>query len=233
MKLQRFFGDFSFNENRIVINDHDLLHQMKNVFRFKNEDVLVLCDGNGKEAMVEISDISKKEIICKIQSVKINENEPQNKVTLFCAIPKKDTFELIVQKATEVGIYQIIPIITERSVKTALRIDRAEKIAKEAAEQSGRGIIPQISEPIQFKDALKQAEKLGKIFIFDPSGKFQKGNLNSSENISIFIGPEGGFTERELSMANEAGAEAVSLGNLILRIETAAIVSSYLLCNNK
>ena len=145
---------------------------------------------------------------------------------MYLAILKKDNFELAVQKATECGVSNIIPVITERTIKTGLNTERLEKIVKEASEQSGRSIVPKILETMELKEALQHGTKNEEKVIFH----LVKENYEPKKNVttvSIFIGPEGGFTEKEINLAKESGYEVASLGDLTLRGETAAIVATY------
>lgn len=228
MKIHRFIDpSFNLDNKQLTITDREIINQWKNVLRLAVGDNLILGDGNGYEAPGEIAklagDIAEVDLGDKI----LNHNEPERQVTLYCAILKKENFELVAQKAVEVGVTKIVPITTERTVKQNLRQDRLEKIAKEAAEQSGRGIIPEIAPITDFKTAVAEAVDLGPTFIFDLNTT-EKFNGTSLPITNLFIGPEGGFTEKEIALAKEAGATIASLGPLTLRGETAAIVASYL-----
>lgn len=228
MKLQRFIGDFDLSQATIINEDPDLFNQLKNVLRLSNGDKIILADGKGSEAEAEIQ-FQGKHLSFRITGNKMRCSEPDKKVTLYCAILKKENFELVAQKATECGVEEIVPILSARTVKTGLRQDRLEKIIKEAAEQCGRGMIPQLGESVNLTEALVQAGEDTKI-LFDKQG----GEICVPAGIgkvSIFIGPEGGWTKEEIDMAREKGCVIASLGGLTLRGETAAIVASYLAVN--
>ena len=168
-----------------------------------------------------------------VEIAKKEKLEENKKTTLFCAVLKKENFELVVQKTTECGIAKIVPVITDRTIKTGLKLDRLEKIAKEASEQSGRSIIPEISEPVNFEKSLELIEQNSLNILFDISGeKFPEINLNNFEKINIFIGPEGGWTDNEIEKMKNLNFKIASLGKLTLRAETAAIISSFLVSNN-
>lgn len=189
---------------------------------------IIVGDGRGKEVLAEIAEIGKSAVVLKVVLVQENDNEPKNSVTLYCSVLKKENFEFVVQKATEIGVGHIIPIISERTIKLGLNHERLEKIGKEATEQSGRGIIPIISESMSLEEAVANVSGVGSSFFFDSSGEiFKEAPLN--REISAFIGPEGGWSERELSLARNNGLAVVSLSKLTLRAETAAIVASYIL----
>jgi len=231
-KIHRFIDDFNLNEKELEISG-DIAYQIIKVLKLEIGEKIELCDGKDTVALGEIKDITNKNIIVKIIDIK-KENTQNKKVSLFCAILKKENFELVVQKATEVGIYKIVPIISARTIKTGLNLERLKKIAKEASEQSGRTSVPEILEPISFENALKTINENDVNILFDGLGKeslFEKHYANSVCN--IFIGPEGGWTEEEIKKAHNANFKIMNLGNLTLRGETAAIISSYLAVNLK
>jgi len=236
MRLNRFFGDFDFTQKTLRISDGDFLHQAKNVLRLEKGEEIILADGQGQEASVKIIQYGRDFAGVEITEVRQNKNEPEKQVILYCAVLKRENFELVVQKAVEVGISEIAPVISQHTVKTGLKKDRLAKIMKEAAEQSGRGIIPILREAMNFNDALAGAKENDVNILFDRSGtKFTQSdcvNLVQQEDmrVGIFIGPEGGWSEEEVGAAKEAGFKIVSLGKLTLRAETAAITAAYLVC---
>ena len=234
MKLQRFIGDFNLKSDLVDILDDDLVNQFRNVFRFDVRDRVVLCDGASNEAIAEIIKIGKKSVELKVVERSTNKTEAKNYSILYCAILKKENFELAVQKAVEVGVKEIVPVVTDRTVKLNLNFDRLNKIIREAAEQSGRGSIMKLREPQKFVSAIGEIPK-GRIdLLFDETGEdiFEsfKG-VSNGETIGGWVGPEGGWTAEELLLAKQKGLKAVSLGKTTLRGETAAIVASYLISN--
>ena len=150
MRLNRFFLNIDLDSPKIRITDLEVLNQVRNVLRLKSGDQFVICDGKLNEALVSVDTFNKDSIEAEVLSVNRNQNEPERHVVLYCSVLKKENFELVAQKATEVGVKEIVPIITERTVKLNLNIERLEKIIKEAAEQSGRGIVPVLHKPIEF-----------------------------------------------------------------------------------
>src|SRR3989344_1684412 len=154
MRLNRFFLNIDLDSPKIRITDLEVLNQVRNVLRLKSGDQFVICDGKLNEALVSVDTFNKDSIEAEVLSVNRNQNEPERHVVLYCSVLKKENFELVAQKATEVGVKEIVPIITERTVKLNLNIERLEKIIKEAAEQSGRGIVPVLHKPIEFEKAL-------------------------------------------------------------------------------
>ena len=225
MKLHRFIGEYDLSKKDVEITDSQTIKQIKTVLRLEEGELIILSDGKGTEAEVVIASLSKGEIIGNIKSKNIT-NGSERKVNLYIAILKKENFELIAQKAVECGVSNIIPVITERTIKTGLNTDRLQKIIREASEQCGQNIIPTLFPTMNFKDALKDGELSDEKIIFQPSEKQYTPNIQA-KNISIFIGPEGGFTEKEILLAQESGYNIASLGPLILRGETAAIVATY------
>lgn len=227
VRLHRFILPADLAQSPLRIGDPDLLHQWTNVLRLKKGDALILCDGNGHEAEGTIASIDKQAAVITMDPVHPVSAEPVREVTLYCSMLKRENFEWVVQKAVEVGIKRIVPIITARTVKTGLKMERLRIIAKEAAEQSGRGMIPEISEALEFNRALLEAKN--KMNIFFHTVHHQKTNtpISQENSIGVWIGPEGGWTEEEATKANSAGCSVASLGKLTLRAETAAVIASF------
>ncbi len=234
MQHQRFIGSYDFSKKSLIVNDKELVGQLKNVLRLKTGGQVILVDNKQQEATATIVDFKKDSVEFAIESVMKNEKEAAIEVALYCAVIKKENFELVVQKATEAGVAEIIPIITKRTVKLSLKNDRLEKIAKEAAEQSGRGVIPRVGEIISFEDALTQTKDYSAKLFFNPGAPLvsQERLKNSGvKRVCLFIGPEGGWDESEINEARTYDLKVVGLGGLTLRAETAAIIASYLVAN--
>ena len=225
MKLHRFIGDFNLSKNEIEITNIENIKQIKDVLRLEKGDSLILSNGKGQSAEVTITLISPDKIVCAVRKVE-KETETGKKVHLYLAILKKENFELATQKAVECGVASITPIITERTIKTGLNISRLEKIIREASEQSGRSIVPTLSPILNFSSALAFGSAADEKIIFH-LGDVDYISKKEAKSASIFIGPEGGFTEREINEATAAGYIGASLGPLTLRGETAAIVGTY------
>ncbi len=233
MKLHRFIGEYNLNNDFVKITNLENIKQIKGVLRLEEGDKLILCDGEGTQVLAEIQQIEKGEINLKILN-KIPSTDPNKKVSLYLAILKKENFELAVQKAVECGVSEIIPIITERTVKTGLNTERLQKIIREACEQSGRSFIPKLKNTLNIKEALLDGAKNDEKVFFTLSEEIQNQIFKFKKdaiNASIFIGPEGGFTEEEKDLALENNYMTSSLGSLTLRGETAAIVATYLAVN--
>lgn len=236
MKVHRFIGNFNFDKKVSSISDKEIYNQVKNVLRLRPGEEIILGDGKGREALAEIVDFTKHGVGINILKVEENKNELEIKSVLYAAILKKENFELVVAKAVEAGVVEIVPVITARTVKTNLRVDRLEKIIREAAEQSGRGILPVLGKIVNFREAMRRAEENDANLFFEiyaPRFEQRKLTIDVSRRVGIFIGPEGGWDEEEVNLAEEKNFQIVSLGKLTLRAETAAIVASYLVSSAK
>lgn len=229
MRLHRFIGAFDCSGNTIEITDTDSINQITNVLRLGVGDRLILGDGNGNECVGEISVRQKNMLGVAVIERSKNINEPIVTTLLYCAILKRENFELVVQKATEIGVAEIVPLITTRTVKLDIKEDRLRKIIVEAAEQSGRGRLPLLHMPMKLSEAFEHAHSNDVNFFFAISDLPANASLvRAGARRGLFIGPEGGWTEDEEAAAGAAGCTIVSLGALTFRAETAAIVASYL-----
>ncbi len=233
MRLHRFFGNFDFGSGKISVSDAELVGQWRDVLRLIAGDEIILCDGNGNDARARIISLGKHSAEVEILGVSKNKNEPERAVTLYLSILKGEHFELAAEKATELGVLRIVPIIAERTVKSNLRTDRIRKIIREAAEQSGRGVVPELGESVPLKGALLEAAKNNDAnFFFHLGGEEIKTFAGEKfGSAGIFIGPEGGWTESEVALAKQSECTITSLGKLILRAETAAIAATYSVLN--
>ena len=228
MRLNRFFVNENLKVGNIIVSDSDFINQAKNVLRLKAGDKLILCDGNSNEAIAEIVNLNKESAELKILESYKNKNEPEKHVVLYCSVLKKENFEWAVQKAVEVGVKEITPTITARTVKLGLNRERLEKIIKEAAEQSGRGVLPKLNEAIIFDEAIKSSKENGLNLFFQAGYPLLGHSMSKFEKIGVFVGPEGGWTEEEIKKAQSSNEfTIVGLGKTILRAETAAVIASY------
>jgi len=235
VRLHRFIlSSFNFSNKSLKIIDADLVNQFRKVLRFKTGDRVILGNGKMEEVVAEINEINNEFINVKILEFGLNKKEPQIHAILYCSILKRENFELVAQKATEVGIKEITPIICKRTVKLDIRRDRLEKIIKEAAEQSARGVVPALHKALVFEQALERAKQSDLNIFFDFSGREINGlkdTLSGKKKIGIFVGPEGGWEESEIEIArNIDNFRIFNLGKLSLKAETAAVISSYLIC---
>ena len=233
MKIHRFIGAFNLTPAFLEIHEPELVHQIKNVLHLSIGEQIVLCDGQGAEATGEIMSFDKGALQIKILEQHKNQTEPAHQAILYCALLKRENFEWVVQKATEVGVTEIVPVISARTVKLKINRKRSQLITREAAEQSGRGMVPMIHEPMKFEQALIQAKQSGMTYFFDSirAGDQAWGvtpGQDPRDYVRLFIGPEGGWTEEEVMAAKKAGCQMMSLGPLTFRAETAAIIATYL-----
>ncbi|MBP9711812.1 MAG: 16S rRNA (uracil(1498)-N(3))-methyltransferase [Candidatus Pacebacteria bacterium] len=225
MKLHRFIGDFNLSQKTVEITDFQIIKQIRAVLRLSAGDTVILSDGKGREAEVILELVSNDKVTGAISNVS-ESKESGRKVNLYLAILKKENFELAVQKAVEAGVKNIIPVITERTVKTGLNTERLEKIIREASEQCGRSIVPTLFPILEFEDAVRDGSEADEKIIFHLSEQAYAPDKKAS-TASILIGPEGGFTDAEVIRAKEVGYTPASLGPLTFRGETAAIIATY------
>lgn len=233
MRLHRFIGNFDFTHSFFKMYDLEILNQARNVLRLKKGDGFILADGKLNEAVVKIVGMDKKFIEVEVIEKSINKNEPETYGALYCSILKRENFELVCQKATECGIKEIVPVISARTVKFGFKKERLEKIIREAAEQSGRGVLPVLGDALNFKEAFEKAREndLNLFFEMD-SPLVNKEEMGKAKKIGIFIGPEGGWSEEELELVKSKIEKSdkfkmAGLGKLTLRAETAAIVATW------
>jgi 16S rRNA (uracil1498-N3)-methyltransferase len=236
MRLHRFYVSQPLGEE-VVIEDVSLIKQWTKVFRYTETDFVVLFNGDGYDVTYSLDSVTTKK--CTLRSTKRTSSYiPTKKLSLYLSLIKKDNFELVVQKATELGVTTIIPIISERSEKKNLNEDRLLKISIEASEQCGRGDVPVITPIISLDSALttlsSQTEQhslflqMGGLSWRD--AKIQNMIMDTNP-LNLFIGPEGGWSDQEEALFTEHSLTSVSLGNTVLRAETAAIVACGLLGN--
>ena len=227
-------------DKNIYIYGDDVNH-IKNVLRMKEGEEISICDREGTDYHTKIVSLGKDEIKTEILCSGISEAELPFRVHLFQGLPKKDKMEMIIQKSVELGVHEIIPVMTKRVIvklddkkKEEAKLKRWQAISESAAKQSGRGLIPEIKNCMSFKDAITYAASMNKIFIPYENApnspqdmkEYLKeiSNLKPDTDVAVFIGPEGGFEPKEVDEAVNAGAVTISLGKRILRTETAGIM---------
>lgn len=228
LKRHYFIGNFDLNLKEVICLDTDIVHHIKDVLKLKLGEEVVLCDGQGKAVLTRIEKIEKKHINFFVKNIlpgAVNDK----KIILYAALLKRDSFEWLLQKSVEAGVSEIVPIVSERTIKIGFNEKRWQKIIKEAAEQSQRLVLPKLS-PIQnFKEVLKKVEGVG--IFFDSAGENVKKIKVSGSVVSLFVGPEGGWSDNEIKMCKDDGLNFVNLGDSVLRAETAATVAVYLAKN--
>lgn len=234
--MYQFFVDpGQISEREVLITGSDVNH-IKNVLRMKvGEEISVSNGADGREYRCGIKEFTEDRVICELRFIKEDGVELPSKIYLFQGLPKADKMELIIQKAVELGAYEIIPVATKRCVvkleekKAASKIARWQVIAEAAAKQSKRGVIPQVHQVLTFKEALAYASQAPvKLIPYELAEDMSKtreiiDHLTPGQDIAVFIGPEGGFEEAEIQQAFEQGVIPVTLGKRILRTETAGL----------
>ena len=233
--MPKFFHTFEKQPNigeNFVITGSDAAHIALSL-RCKTGDVLRFGDLNGNDLDCLVTKITKASVTLQITAVKPSDAEPHIPVSLFLCVTKGDKFDFVVQKATELGVFEIYPVISEfcisrpDSQKGAKMTERWNKIAKEAAMQSGRGIIPRVHEIISLKKAVQIFTSTELPLFFYENAQVMLSDTLSGiydvKSVSVFIGSEGGFSQTEADILIESGAQCVSLGKRILRAETAPI----------
>lgn len=233
--MQRFFvTPDQVGEDKIRIQGSDVNH-MKNVLRMRPGEEVMVSDGNNRQYRCRVEDYPEGEAVLAILEAGLVDTELPSRIYLFQGLPKQEKMELIVQKAVELGVCQVIPVQTRRCVvkldakKAAKKVQRWQQIAESAAKQAGRGYIPAVSEVMTFQEALAFSETLDIRLIpyeladgMEGTRKILDG-IRPGQSVGIFIGPEGGFEKEEVGRAVEAGALPITLGKRILRTETAGI----------
>ncbi len=231
---QFFVQEEQFVTDRISILGSDVNH-IKNVLRMKSgERVRVSISDNGRSFFGIIDTITDDEVVVLIESEDENGTELANRIYLFQGLPKGDKMELIIQKAVELGVYEIIPVAMKNCVvklddkKAASKVKRWQAISESAAKQSKRTLIPEIQMPLTWKEALKKAEELDVLLVPYENERGMEAtreilqSIKSGQSIGIFVGPEGGFAPEEIEMVT---GHRISLGRRILRTETAGLAT--------
>jgi len=230
MRLHRFFVDEKINRTQEVrFPDGDSrVRQFSKVFRFQPGNQVILLDNSGDEFVAQIVHMSKQEVKLQVVEQRRNMYRPKREMYLCISLLKKDNVEWILQKGTELGVMHFVPLISERVEKKNLNIERAQTIIKEAAEQSGKTVLPTLHEMCTLSDAIKNFSVPS--FVLDFNGKhFHQNNFAEGNAVAVYVGPEGGWSENDRKIFEEHHISKVSLGDAILRAETAAISISALL----
>lgn len=228
--MQKLFVDF-IPQGRITLNEEQSRHIAKSL-RMKVGDMLTLCAGDGKDYGCIIEDIDSKSVTlssCYVQAV---DSEPSVSVTIYQGVPKGDKLEDVIQKCTELGAVAFQSVLTHRSVsrpdeKSAKKKQaRYQKIALEAAQQSGRGIVPEVRQMTDLKTAVNNDTADVKILFYEGGGEPIGRIINNSiKSVSIYIGSEGGFEEDEVELIKANGGVVATLGKRILRTQTAPVAA--------
>lgn len=234
--MYQFFVDPSqilLDQKKVIITGDDVNH-IKNVLRMKIGEEFNVSNGiDGKEYRCSVEELGDDQILCTLRFIKEDGVELPVKVTLFQGLPKADKMELIIQKAVELGVAEVVPVACKRCIvkldakKEKSKLARWQGIAEAAAKQSKRGFIPQVREVMSYKDAIAYAKDMEcKLIPYEMAEDMSHtrevlGGIKPEDRVAIFIGPEGGFEEEEIQAALTEGIEPITLGKRILRTETA------------
>jgi 16S rRNA (uracil1498-N3)-methyltransferase len=243
--MHRFFIPPDWLHGSSVILWDPVTHQIRSVLRMRPGARIVVLDNQGWEYEVELVEVRTEHSKGEVKEKRPATGEPEARITLYQCLLKKDNFEWVLQKGTEIGVTRFVPVISQRAVIPDLdsvrshKLSRWERIITEAAEQSRRGLLPALDEPRTFAEAVSESESYHLALI--PWERettrhiraaledFRASDRASAEpDIALFIGPEGGFADEEVSQAQRAGAVPVTLGPRILRAETAAVTAALL-----
>lgn len=230
---QFFVQPSQIQDKRVIITGSDVNH-IRNVLRMKPGEEIAVSNGiDGREYRCGIEEFVEDTVVCTLRFIKEDGVELPSRIYLFQALPKADKMELIVQKAVELGVYEIIPVAAKRCVvkldekKAANKVNRWQGIAEAAAKQSKRGVIPEVHMPVSFQKAVDLAGSMDvRLIPYELAEDMTHTRalieaIKPGQSIAVFIGPEGGFEESEIQTALSAGIEPLTLGKRILRTETA------------
>ena len=234
--MYQFFVEPSqIQDKKIVITGSDVNH-IKNVLRMKvGEEIAVKSGEDGREYRCGIEAFAQDQVICSLRFIREEGVELPSKIYLFQGLPKADKMELIVQKAVELGVFEVIPVTVKRCVvkldekKAAAKVSRWQGIAEAAAKQCKRGIIPVVKMPMTLREAAAYAQEMDvRLIPYELAGDMAHTReiiegIAPGQSVALFIGPEGGFEESEVETALAAGIEPITLGRRILRTETAGL----------
>lgn len=235
--MQHFFVTPSQVQDRYIVVEGQDVNHMKNVLRMKTGEKLTVSDGNNRKYMCAVERYEDGHAFVKIIEEEQTDTELSSRICLFQGLPKQDKMEFIIQKAVELGVSEVIPVVTRRSVvkfdekKAAKKTERWQSIAKSASKQAGRGYIPTVAPVMSYKEGLERAAGLDVVLIpYELAEGMQEtkkiiASIEPGQSVGIFIGPEGGFEREEVEAAIETGARAVTLGRRILRTETAGLTT--------
>ena len=228
--MPRFFVPGVSGETALITGQ-DAVH-IRRALRMKPGENLTLCDGQGTDYFCEIAAYEEETVRLKVLYHTPTACEPDTAVTLYQGLPKGEKMEWILQKSVELGVTALVPVVTTRSIvrlkpgEGEKKRDRWQKIAAEAAGQSGRGIIPQVHRPLTFGQALDRLAEENTVVFYEGGGQPLSGLVGrETRALSIVVGPEGGFEGAEITALRERGAQVATLGKRILRCETAPLAA--------
>jgi len=234
--VHRFIVDpDNIQDGHIRIDGEDFRH-LKKVLRIGPGETINVFDGSGREYEAKLISMDKTSALAEITASFLTEAEAEVRLTLFQGLPKGEKMDFIIQKAVELGVHRIVPVITERTVvqldkeSSTKKVSRWSKIAREAAKQCRRAVVPRVSEPVSLDDALTEASGCGAaLMLYENESKkclkeiLKCYTINKISDIALLVGPEGGFSSYEVDKCISSGFEVAGLGKRILRTETAAV----------
>jgi len=237
--MHRFYSE-NISGSTVTIDGTDVGH-IRNVLRLRPGDRILVGDGAGREYTCCIESMDEDSVTAAIEDVNDVYSELPARITLYQGVPKGDKLELIIQKAVELGVYKVVPVMMERTVvkldavrdaaKIEKRVRRYRMIAESAAKQSGRGIVPEVESFVDMDKAVAMASEGTAILVPYESARGidytreVMADMVGRESISVFIGPEGGFSDGEIDRLSAAGGRIITLGRRILRTETAGLTT--------
>lgn len=228
--MQKLFLDKV--DGEVIVLDGESARHIAKSLRMRVGDMLIVCDGVGKDYGCQISEITKDTVELKVCYQQASDSEPSCKVAIYQGVPKASKMEDIIQKCVELGVTKITPTLTKRCVSrpdekgASKKNTRYQKISLEAAQQSGRGIVPEIASQQTLKQVLAQDDSEVKIVFYEGGGEKLEKLVNvNTKSVSIYIGPEGGFEETEVELIEQAGGIRATLGPRILRTQTAPVAA--------
>ena len=233
---QFFVEDTQVSASAVTIEGSDVNH-IKNVLRMKCGEKVRISTQSGKNYYCELTEITENIVQADILEEIAEGTELPNKIYLFQGLPKADKMELVIQKAVELGAYEIIPVAMKNCVvklddkKAENKVRRWQEIAKSAAKQSKRSLIPKVRMPLTYQQAVEMAKELQAVFVPYENERGMAATkeaverLTLGQSIGVFIGPEGGFSPEEIALAKDENMQLISLGKRILRTETAGLAT--------
>lgn len=229
--MPRFFVE-QIRGTKITLTGENAVHIAKSL-RMKPGETITLSDANGVDCEAVLTDIAPDTVLADVLETRQNTSEPSVEITLYQALPKVGKFEVVVQKAVELGVSRIVPMLTSRCVSRPdeaarrKKVERYNKVALEAAKQSGRGIIPEVAQVLDYAQVLEELPSYPHVILFYEEGGAHIDELipPDAERVAVLIGSEGGFSAEEVEFALRVGAKAGTLGPRILRCETAPVAA--------
>ena len=228
--MQKLFVE-NINDEKIILDGESARHIAKSL-RMRVGDVICVTNGGGDDYGCQIEEITKDEVVLKVCYKQACESEPSCRVTIYQGVPKSSKMEDIIQKCVELGVCEIVPTLTKRCVSrpddkaAGKKNQRYQKIALEAAQQSGRGIVPKIENMKTLRQAIAEDESDVKIVFYEGGGEKLADIVKpDTESVSVFIGPEGGFEQEEVEQIEASGGVRATLGKRILRTQTAPVAA--------